>query len=151
MRGFLFWYSWQDSSHKDEITLVGTAAGIYNPPELMERLYPLGYGQPPCPTGIIITKEALERSGGFKESFTGVYQLYEDQAFLSKLYSEESIYISDEANNLYRKRRGSMSSASNDEELYQKVRLFYLEWLQQHFLHTGNVHPKLHFCSPDCF
>ncbi len=138
-----FWYSWRDQSCKDELTLIGAPEGIYYPPELMEKLYPLGEGQPPCPTGIIIKKDALERSGGFEESFSGVYQLYEDQAFLSKIYYKEIIYISSEANNFYRKRPDSMSSASNDDQLYKKVRTFYLEWLEERFLKTGIVNPDI--------
>lgn len=131
-----FWYSWRDATCEDELILVGAPQGIYYPPQLMEILYPLGEGQPPCPTGIIINRDALERSGGFEERFCGVYQLYEDQAFLSKVYSKEIIYISDQANNLYRKRPNSMSSAANDESLYKKVRLFYLAWLQEYFQNT---------------
>ena len=132
-----FWYSWRDAAAKDELVQIGTPEGIYQPPELMKKLYPLGDGQPPCPSGIIIKKEALECSGGFEERFSGIYQLYEDQAFLSKVYSKEIIYISARAKNLYRKRPDSMASAANDEQLYKKVRLFYLVFLEEYFLQQG--------------
>ncbi|MGI8952251.1 MAG: glycosyltransferase family 2 protein [Chitinophagaceae bacterium] len=136
-----FWYSWKDAHKEDVVIQIGVPQGIYHPPELMKKLYPLGEGQPPCPSGIIIKKDALQRSGGFEEIFSGVYQLYEDQAFLSKVYSKEIIYISAEANNLYRKRDDSMSSAANDEDTYKKVRLFYHAWLEHHFStsHAGNA------------
>ena len=90
-----FWFSWNDANAKDYIQLIGAPKGIYAPPQLMKILYPLGEGQPPCPTGIIITKEALERAGGFEERFSGEYQLYEDQAFLSKIYASEIVFISE--------------------------------------------------------
>ncbi len=138
-----FWYSWKDAGKEDIIFLIGAPQGMYQPPELMKRLYPLGEGQPPCPSGIIIKKEALDRTGGFEEKFSGIYQLYEDQAFLSKIYSKEIIYISEEANNLYRKREGSMASAAGDTELYQKVRLYYHAWLEDQFLKTAPVNPKI--------
>ena len=139
----LFWFSWNDANAKDYIQLIGAPKGIYAPPQLMKILYPLGEGQPPCPTGIIITKEALERAGGFEEGFSGEYQLYEDQAFLSKVYASEIVFISDEANNKYRKRENSMCSAASDEILYKKVRLFYLDWLEEYFLTSSSVHPEI--------
>lgn len=140
-----FWYSWKDKNANDEFIEIGVPQGVYQPPLLMKNLYPLGDGQPPCPSGIIIKKEALQRSGGFEERFSGVYQLYEDQAFLSKVYSREIIYISATANNLYRKRPDSMTSAANDLQLYKKVRLFYLDFLKEYFLQTSNVNPLIKY------
>lgn len=138
-----FWYSWKDAAAKDELVAIGAQEGVYKPVELMKLLYPLGEGQPPCPSGIITRREALERSGGFEERFKGLYQLYEDQAFLSKVYSRETIYISATANNMYRKRPDSMCSAANDENLYKKVRLFYLNFLQEYFLQSTNANPEI--------
>ena len=80
---------------------------------------------------------------GFEERFSDIYQLYEDQAFLSKVYSKEIIYISAAANNLYRKRPDSMASAANDAALYKKVRLFYLEFLEEYFLRSSNVNQDI--------
>ena len=138
-----FWYSWKDVYAKDYLELIGAPQGIYHPFELMKMLYPLGEGQPPCPSGIIIKKEALQRSGGFEERFSGVYQLYEDQAFLSKIYSKEIIYISGEANNLYRKRGDSMSSVAGDKNIYKKVRLFYHAWLDEYFSKQNLINPDI--------
>ncbi len=130
-----FWYSWDDPSKQDIIVNIGVEANkLYFPPKLIKNLYPLGKGQPPCPTGIILKKEAFERSGGFEEIFTGEYQLYEDQAFLSKIYLNECIYISANANNLYRKRSGSLTEAATNEKLYKKVRLFFLKWLEKYII-----------------
>ncbi|MDQ6763313.1 MAG: hypothetical protein M3015_11905, partial [Bacteroidota bacterium] len=84
-----------------------------------------------------------ERLGGFEEKFSGIYQLYEDQAFLSKVYSNEIIYISADANNLYRKREGSMASAASDKELYKKVRFFYYEWLKEYFSKVASPNPLI--------
>lgn len=138
-----FWYSWKDANAKDWLEQIGAPQGIYQPPELMKMLYPLGVGQPPCPSGIIIKKDTLQRSGGFEEKFSGVFQLYEDQAFLSKVYSKEIIYISGEANNLYRKRDDSMSSAANNKDTYKKVRLFYHAWLEDYFSKQNSINPDI--------
>lgn len=138
-----FWYSWNNANIQDELVLLGAPHGIYQPPALMKRLYPLGEGQPPCPSGIIIKREALECSGGFEEKFSGVYQLYEDQAFLSKIYSREIIYVSSEANNLYRKRNDSMTSAANNKATYKKVRLFYIAWLEDYFSKDSELNSEI--------
>jgi glycosyltransferase involved in cell wall biosynthesis len=138
-----FWYDWQDAQAKNELIEIGVRQGVYRPPELMKQLYPLGAGQPPCPSGIIIKCEALERSGGFEETFSGIYQLYEDQAFLSKVYSKEIIYISAIANNLYRKRPDSLTSAADNAALYKDVRFFYLDFLEQYFLRSTNENPEI--------
>jgi glycosyltransferase involved in cell wall biosynthesis len=126
----LFWYSWNDPQKEDSIIHVGVQPGVYNPPQLIKLLYPFGEGQPPCPSGIIVRREVIDRCGGFEESFSGVYQLYEDQAFLFKLYSSETIYISNQVNNLYRKREDSMSSAANNPKIYNTVRKFYASWIE---------------------
>ncbi len=144
-----FWYSWENPSLEDVIVCVGAEPGrLYNPPQLTYRLYPLGGGAPPCPSGIIIKKEVLDRSGGFEESFTGIYQGYEDQAFLCKIYLHEKVFISGAANNLYRKRNGSMSGFANDKKLYYRVRGFFLNWfevyLKQHSIENIKVMKLIH-------
>ncbi len=134
-----FWYSWNDPAAKDAIKQVGISPDkLYLPKSLTKHLYPLGEGAPPCPSGIIIRRSAFERSGGFEPAFSGMYTLYEDQAFLAKIYLNEAIFISGIANNLYRKRDGSMSSAVNDIFIYETVRKFFLHWLQL-YLATENI------------
>ncbi len=127
-----FWYSWADKNAMDDIVLLGAPEGIYRPPQLMKLLYPLSAGQPPCPSGMMIKRAALKRCGGFQENFSGVFQLYEDQAFFSKVYAAEVIYFSDTANNYYRKRENSMSSEAANEQKYRKVRLFWAAWLKDY-------------------
>lgn len=139
----VFWYSWKNANEQNYLQLIGAEQGVYYPHDLMKILYPLGKGQPPCPSGIMITKEALERVGGFEERFSGIYQLYEDQAFLSKVYAQEIVFISAEANNMYRKRSDSMSSAARNQNLYDKVRLFYFSWLEEHFLKSSSPDPDI--------
>lgn len=144
-----FWYSWNNSTFEDVVINVGTEPDrLYDPPELIYNLYPFGKGAPPCPTGIIIKKSAFNRSGGFEESFTGTYQLYEDQAFLFKIYLHEKIYISGTANNMYRKRRGSLTESANDEKHYYKVRRFFFKWvekyLRQHEIKNNKIVSLIH-------
>lgn len=135
----IFWYSWNDHGRQDVVKKIGVEPDcLYHAGELTRSLYPLGKGAPPCPTGIIISRAAFERSGGFEESFSGVYQLYEDQAFLCKVYLREEVYVSGMPNNRYRKRAGSLTGSADDEVHYKMVRLFFLDWFQQYILqHHG--------------
>lgn len=139
----LFWYNWNDVEKENSIMQIGAEPGVYNPPQLMELLYPFGEGQPPCPSGIIIKREVIDRCGGFEESFSGIYQLYEDQAFLFKVYSSEMIYISNQVNNLYRKRENSMSSAANNLEIYNTVRQFYANWIEGYLAKIPHHNPVI--------
>lgn len=126
----LYWYSWNDQAKEDVLIAVGAPAGIvYQPTELSALLYPLGAGAAPCPSGLMVKRHACLRAGGFEESFTKKYQLYEDQAFLSKIYLREKVYVSSACNNLYRQRHGSIVQAVKAQGQYDSVRRYFLEWL----------------------
>ncbi|CAN5545617.1 hypothetical protein BH11BAC3_BH11BAC3_31700 [soil metagenome] len=126
-----YWVSWSDKNLKDTTIPVGAEQDkLYEPPALMYILYPLRNGAAPCPTALILTAEAFKRSGGFEESFIKEFGLYEDQAFLSKIYSNEKVYISSACNNLYRQRPESIVSTVHISGKYHKVRRYFLEWLK---------------------
>lgn len=134
-----FWYSWNNAAENDTIIPIGVLPNtLYPPRSLTKLLYPLGDGAPPCPSGIIIRKSAFETSGGFEPAFSGVYTLYEDQGLLAKVYLNDTVYVSGTANNLYRKRADSMSSAVNDITIYETVRKFFLNWLKA-YLSLKNI------------
>ncbi len=140
----LFWFSWENSSIIDTVKPIGTLADILYPAtQLTKILYPLGDGAPPCPSGIIMRRAAFVRSGGFEPAFSGVFQLYEDQALLAKIYLKETVYVSGRANNMYRKRSDSMSSALGDKVIYTKVRTFFLDWLEQYMSAEGIVNEEV--------
>lgn len=144
-----YWSSWQqqhlqgddpgsslpDPERADKIVLVGEGEeGVFEPPELLERLYPLGKGQAPCPSGVLLRKSTWQQVGGFEEEFRGKYGLYEDQAFFTKLYLEVPVYISGACHNYYRQRPGSIMSATLGAGQYQEVRRYYLEWFRRYLL-----------------
>jgi hypothetical protein len=80
---------------------------IYEPPELLTRLYPLGRGRSAPPSALFFRRELAERIQGFEESFSGIHQLYEDQAFLAKAYLNSPVYVSSECWEKYRVRDDS--------------------------------------------
>jgi len=132
-----YWYSWENAARSDENIAVGAEPNVYQPPALVRRLYPLSKGAAPCPSSIVLTKEALLRHGGFEESFVGFSQAYEDQAFLIKIYLHETVYISDACNNLYRQRAGSAMHRMLAGGNYPKARRYFLQWLQNYLRENG--------------
>jgi hypothetical protein len=130
----IYWNSWRDNKKADMVVPVGASEGIYKAPQLMLALYPLGTGAAPCPSGIMVQRAVLRRCV-FEELFRGMFQMYEDQAFLCKVYLKESVYVSAACHNKYRQRSASLVSAVHDSGNYHKVRSYYLYWFRD-YLHA---------------
>ena len=130
----LYWYSWLNNDRKDEIIQVGVPEDrVFEPMELIKLLYPLSTGAAPCPSGIMVRKSVLLKVKGFEIHFTGNYQLYEDQAFLFKIYLNGHVCVSSNCNNKYRQREGSIVSKAKKEGHYDTVREYFLIWALKYF------------------
>ncbi|HUQ66669.1 MAG TPA: glycosyltransferase [Flavitalea sp.] len=139
-----YWYSWEKPESDDVIINIGVKQNrLYEPPELIYSLYPLGKGAAPCPSGMMIKKSLYDEIGGFENSFKGENQAYEDQPFLFKVYLRTPVYISGEANNLYRQRSGSLMQFISDKKKYYKVRSFFLRWMEDYINHNNIYDPKI--------
>jgi glycosyltransferase involved in cell wall biosynthesis len=132
----LYWYSWKADNKPDVIVPVGVREGVCKPPFLSTHLYPLGTGAAPCPCGIIIHKSVFTKHE-FEESFRGIYQMYEDQAFLGKVYLTETIFVSHQCNNKYRQRESSLVSSVYETGKYHNVRSYYLRWFAEQLRYKG--------------
>ena len=92
---------------------------------------------------MMIKKSLYDEIGGFENSFKGENQAYEDQPFLFKVYLRTPVYISDVANNLYRQRQGSLMQFISDKRKYYRVRLYFLNWMED-YINRHNIHdPKI--------
>ena len=140
---FTIWQSWQYKEVENYVQPIGASAGYYPPGTLNKILYPFYEGTTPAPSGIILTRQAFNSIGMFEPAFSGIYELYEDQAFLSKVFLHNHVFISDQSHLLYRRREGSMSSAANNLERYHTVRIYYCNWLQaylkSHYIHDATL------------
>lgn len=138
-----YWYEWQGNTKRDVIVQIGAVQDkLFDPPQLIEMLYPLSDGAAPSLSGVVIKRLVFDKHGGFEQHFTGKYQLYEDQAFLHKMYLNESIYISSLCHHKYRQREGSIVQKVTSDGDYHVVRRYFLEWLQNYMLQNGIKHPK---------
>ena len=127
----VLWNSWRSASEPDEIVLVGMPEGIYQPPKLMLSLYPLGKGAAPCLSGMMVHRAVLSRYV-FEESFRGIYQMYEDQTFLCKVYLKEVIFVSAACHNKHRRRITQMVSSVSEHKKYHQVRNHFLYWFNSY-------------------
>jgi glycosyltransferase involved in cell wall biosynthesis len=123
----LYWNSWDNPDKPDVLVAVGVPEGIYQPPYLSLNLYPLGTGAAPCPSGIMVHRSVFSRFQ-FEDTFKGIYQMYEDQAFLCKVYLKETVFVSSACHNKYRQRPSSLVSSVNSSGKYHVVRRYYLQW-----------------------
>jgi len=139
-----YWYSWENPASDDVVINIGVEQNkLYEPPQLIYSLYPLGKGAAPCPSGMMIKKSLYDEIGGFEDSFKGENQAYEDQPFLFKVYLRTPVYVSGEVNNLYRQRSGSLMQFISDKKKYYKVRSFFLQWMED-YMNSKNIHdPKI--------
>jgi glycosyltransferase involved in cell wall biosynthesis len=130
----LYWRSWTGQPGDDDVAVpVGAPADtLVRPPGLALGLYPLGKGAAPCPSGLMTRREVIEQVGGFEEQFLGDYQLYEDQAFLVKIYLCTPVYVSGTCWDRYRQHPDSCVSTVTEAGAYHTVRRYFLEWLEEY-------------------
>ncbi len=111
----------------------------YEPPELFTRCHPLGSATAPCPSDLLLRRQAVRDTGGFEESFVGKKQLYEDQAFLVKIYLRYPVFVAGRTWIHYRIHSESCMARVDDQ---RAVRLYFLQWLAD-YLQQQNVDPDV--------
>jgi glycosyltransferase involved in cell wall biosynthesis len=123
-----YWRSW--AGGEDEVIRTGHVQNrAVDPPEAILALYPLGKAAAPCPSDLMVRRSTALALGGFEESFTGPLQMYEDQAFLAKLYLEGIIYFDERCWLDYRRHDASCVATVSRDGRYHEVRRHFLEWL----------------------
>jgi glycosyltransferase involved in cell wall biosynthesis len=134
----LYWRSWHSGA--DVLKPSGHVQNVAVPrPEPMLHLYPLGDATPPCPSDILVRATAIKAVGGFEEHFSGPRQMYEDQAFLAKLYLRSSVYFSSSTWLKYRIHDQSCVSSVKRAGQYHLVRRYFLNWLKS-YLQNASFH-----------
>jgi hypothetical protein len=76
--------------------------------------------------------------GGFEEHFRGILQLYDDQAFLVKIYLHTAVFVCGEQWDKYRIHADSCDAASAERGDYNAVRGYFLNWFAT-YLRLRNI------------
>ena len=136
-----YWSSWTgkpECEESDYIPDIGIQPDmLFKPPTLIMLLYPLGDGISPCPSDLLLRCELVEGIGGFEESFTGSYQLYQDQAFLAKVYLKAPVFFANKCWDWHRLHESSCVSIAKKAGNYHIARLFFLKWLEKYLSGQG--------------
>jgi glycosyltransferase involved in cell wall biosynthesis len=136
-----YWHSWTGNDEDFSLDFVpdlGVQTEVlFDPPALLTRLYPFGPATTPPPSDFLVRREALEAVGGFEEDFRGVNQLYDDQAFLVKMYMSQPIFVSSEEWDLYRIHPDSCDAVATGGGHYDAIRAFFLQWFESYLLKEG--------------
>ena len=123
--------SWD--GRQDVIVPTGHAQNrVIPPPEASLALYPLGKAVAPCPSDLLLRRNVVASLGGFEEHFTGPRQMYEDQAFLAKLYLAAPVFFSDKVWLNYRQHPDSYVAKVKRQGQYLEVRQYFLSWLERY-------------------
>jgi glycosyltransferase involved in cell wall biosynthesis len=141
-----YWTSWSDMGGGQPDRVVPTGGPqdqVSYPPSLLLLLYPLGKGVSPCPSDLMLRREILLQVRGFEEQFVGLYHLYEDQAFLAKVYLVSPVYISSAMWLLYRQHSDSCVASVKREGKHHAVRRYFLVWLARYLADRRVADPAI--------
>ncbi|MDE3188110.1 MAG: glycosyltransferase [Acidobacteriota bacterium] len=136
-----YWYDWDtDASPREANHIPPLAPGgkLYSPPTLLTSSYPLGSFGAPCIQSFLIRRSAFDRVGGFDECFNpSTFQLFEDIAFLAKIYLSVSVFVSDSCLDRYRCHASSMWHRAKGKSIEESARKFYFQWMIQYLQSHG--------------
>jgi glycosyltransferase involved in cell wall biosynthesis len=134
-----YWGSW--SGGEDRIVQSGPRQDVpIRPPEASVLTYPLGIADAPCPSDFLLRRTLVLELGGFEEHFRN---LYEDQAFLAKLYLVAPVYFSSRVWLDYRLHPSSIMATVGTGPTYHKVRRYFLEWFEGYIGDRPNVDARV--------
>ena len=134
-----WWYSWDGGSaeDRDSITELGVPPdSVYEPPILL-TLSLRSMAPTPSPSNLLIRRTLVEEMGGFEEDFRGIYQLYEDHAFLAKVYLRVPVFAANECWIKYRRHPDSCMSKVERLGKKKDAALYYLDWLADYMRNHG--------------
>jgi len=133
-----YWYSWTgrpEDIQRDFVEELGVQTNtLFEPPTLLTHLFPLGVAHTPSSSNFLVRREVVGRTGKFEEAFRGIY---EDQAFMVKVYLKEPVFVADECWDRYRQHPGSCSAVMKRTKQYYYVRFVFLNWLEEYLSEQG--------------
>lgn len=135
----VYWNSWNEESQECDFipSLPVEPDRIFSPVELVARYSPVGSTYSPCVSSLLVRRDLVLRVGGFEEQFHGVYQLFEDQAFLLKVYVTAPIFVALQCWDKYRLHANSCCAVWNKRRHYDSARFFLLNWFVGYLRREG--------------
>ena len=129
------WHSWSGPARRrDHIHSLGIPPNSLVEPPMLLTLFLEGQVRTPCPSDIMVRRSTMEGVGGFEDDFRG---LYEDQAFLAKLYLETAVFVAGEHWSRHRRHRNSFMAVTRRSGPKHPPGLEYLDWLEAYMAQEG--------------
>lgn len=142
-----YWYDWdadQALQSPNSVEPVASGPKLYFPPELLILSHPFGAEGAPSPSSFLLRRSAFDKVGGFAEEFNpSSFQLYEDTAFLTKLYLSVPVFVTDVCTDRYRCRADSVWHCVKGTAAEEDERRFYFQWLQNYLKRQGVNDPRV--------
>lgn len=141
------WYSWTgttEDQNRDYMPNLGVAPNTVHPPPRLLALSLERKATTPCPSNVLLRCAAVESVGRFEESFRGIYSLYEDQVFFSKLTCRTLVFVSDQRWDRYRRHPDSCAATVKKDGRAVEVRGVYLKWLDGYLAKERINNEELH-------
>jgi glycosyltransferase involved in cell wall biosynthesis len=141
----VYWHSWDPADQiPDSTPVVASGGREYPPPFLFVNSHPFGGYEAPCPSSFLLRRAAFDLAGGFVEAFNPTtYQLYEDTAFLSKIYLKVPVYVTDVCTDRYRCHSDSIWFRTQSTLREEEERRFYFRWLQSYLCQEKITDPAV--------
>jgi glycosyltransferase involved in cell wall biosynthesis len=119
---------WFEDETRNFAPPLGLPAGtLVEPPHLLTRFL-RHEAAVPCTCGLLVRREAIERAGGFDESFRSMYA---DQVFYARLALTAPVLVGDGCWERYRQHPDSACAVSKKEGTTREARRVYLAWLER--------------------
>ena len=142
-----WWYSWTGRPEDREFDFIHSL-GVQSdtpikPPHL---LFPFFFRQEsaiPNPSNILIRKKVVVEINGFEESFNGLYNVYEDQAFVAKVCLKAPVIATNACWDFYRQHPSSSCAVIEKEGQQYEARQFFFRWLAAYLSAQGIEDPML--------
>lgn len=126
-----YWRSWEGGP--DQIQESAPLRGrVSQPPAAALRLYPLGVDVAPCPSDVLLRRSIVDEGARFEPEFSGPLFLYEDQAFLLKVYLSTPVYFAPNVWLDYRIHDRSCVVTMTRDGLELENRRYFLTWLRSY-------------------
>ena len=127
-----YWYNWTGEAEEvDRDLMIDPKVDLeipLAPPSLLIR-YLKEEAPIPCPSDILVRRDAIKAVGGFEESFR---RIFTDQVFYAKLCLRAPVVASGQCWFKYRRHPDSSVSVFKKRGELRSARLTYLNWLEKY-------------------
>jgi glycosyltransferase involved in cell wall biosynthesis len=130
----LYWTSWNGSPGNRDVLArpVGEPQTLMEPPALLRR-WLKGERTIASSSNIMFRRSMTRRTGGFPDPFP---RLYEDLAFMIKVFLSEPVFVADECWDRVRRHPDSCIARATASE-WNAAWFFFLSWLERYLRKSG--------------